>query len=44
VECTLIPSSGGVYEIVADDDLVFSKKSLGRFPEDGEVARLIEGR
>jgi len=40
--CELIPSGGGVYEIVVDGQLVFSKKSLGRFPDDGEVVRLIE--
>jgi len=38
----LIPSSGGVFEIKADGKLFFSKKSLGRFPEDGEVERLIQ--
>ena len=37
----LIASSGGVYEITVDGKLVFSKKKLGRFPEDGEIQRLI---
>lgn len=41
-EVQLLPSSGGVFEVVADGDLVFSKKSLGRFPEEGEVADLIQ--
>ena len=40
----MIASGGGVYEIMVDGKLVFSKKSLGRFPEDGEVVRLIEQR
>ena len=40
----MIPSGGGVYEITVDGNLVFSKKSLERFPEDGEVVRLIEQR
>jgi len=30
-----------VYEIKLDDRLIFSKKRLGRFPEDGEVEKLI---
>jgi len=35
---TLIPSSGGVYNIWKDDNLIFSKKELGRFPSsDDEV-------
>ena len=35
-------SSGGVFEVSVDGKKVFSKKALGRFPEDGEVAGLIE--
>ncbi len=37
----LIASGGGVFEITADSKLVYSKKSLGRFPEDGEIVGLI---
>jgi selT/selW/selH-like putative selenoprotein len=33
----MIPSGGGVFEVVADGDLVFSKKKLDRFPEHSEV-------
>jgi len=29
----LKPSSGGVYEIRKNDDMIFSKKEVGRFPE-----------
>ena len=36
----LIKSSGGVFEIVVDGDLKFSKKALNRFPTDEEVANL----
>jgi len=32
-ELVLIPSSGGVYEISRDGNLIFSKKEMGRFPE-----------
>jgi len=38
----MIPSSGGVFEIVVDGKLVFSKKNLGRFPDDGEAVGLIQ--
>ncbi|TDI46003.1 MAG: SelT/SelW/SelH family protein [Acidobacteria bacterium] len=44
VDCEMIPSGGGVYEITVDDTLVFSKKALGQFPEEGEIVRLIEER
>ena len=40
----MIASGGGVYEVTVDGDLIFSKKALDRFPEDGEIAGLIEQR
>jgi selenoprotein W-related protein len=36
-DITLIPSSGGAYEVVAGDELVFSKKELGRHATIEEV-------
>jgi|TARA_B000000460_G_scaffold14490_1_gene10026 selenoprotein W-related protein len=41
MDVTLISSGGGVFEVTLDSELVFSKKSLDRFPEDGEVEKLI---
>ncbi len=40
----LIESSGGLFEVYLEGDLVFSKKALGRHAEPGEVVRLIERR
>ena len=41
-EITLIPSSGGVFEEVkVDEELIFSKKQLDRFPNEGEISTLI---
>jgi selenoprotein W-related protein len=34
---TLIPSSGGRFELTIDGDLVFSKKAEGRHPEVSEL-------
>tara|TARA_Y100000766_G_scaffold195345_1_gene167917 strand:- start:250 stop:423 length:174 start_codon:yes stop_codon:yes gene_type:complete len=42
IDVDLISSSGGVFEITLDNDLIFSKKSLGRFPDDGEIDSLID--
>jgi len=39
----LIASNGGVFEVLVDGKVLFSKKSLNRFPEEGEVADLIKG-
>jgi selenoprotein W-related protein len=33
----IIESSGGVFEVERDGVLLYSKKALGRFPEEGEV-------
>ena len=40
-DVNLIEASGGLFEVTVDDDLVFSKQSLGRHAEDGEVLGLI---
>ena len=43
---TLIPGSGGQFEVVVNGDLVFSKKALGRYPEVRElkdaIAKVLE--
>jgi selenoprotein W-related protein len=41
---TLVPSTGGVYEVTAGDDLIFSKKALGRHAEYDEVAKEVRDR
>jgi selT/selW/selH-like putative selenoprotein len=33
----LVKGQDGVFEVTLDGTLVFSKRSLGRFPEPGEV-------
>ena len=40
----LIPSSGGRFEVTADEQLIYSKKATGRHAAPGEVARLLEER
>ncbi|MBC7186824.1 MAG: SelT/SelW/SelH family protein [Calditrichaeota bacterium] len=41
IEAELVQSTGGVFEVEVDGQLVFSKRQLGRFPEQGEVVRLL---
>jgi selenoprotein W-related protein len=36
----LLESSGGVFEVTVDGQLIYSKKSLKRHAEPGEVLRL----
>lgn len=38
----LIPAGNGKFEIMVNDNLIFSKKNLGRHAEDGEIDQLIE--
>jgi len=33
----LIPSSGGVFEVVVDESLIYSKKKTGKFPSEQEI-------
>jgi len=37
VEAKLIPGSGGIFDVIVDGKLVFSKFEVRRFPEPGEV-------
>ena len=41
IEISLISSGGGVFEVVLDEKLIFSKKALNRFPEKGEILNKI---
>ena len=41
---TLIPGAGGAFEVVVDGDLVFSKKTKGRYPEMKELQEAIADR
>jgi len=40
-ELTLQPGSGGIFEVIANDTLVWSRKGAGRFPEITELKQLV---
>jgi selenoprotein W-related protein len=40
-DVTLIPSSGGVYEITFGDKLIYSKKSTGEFPDPEQIVQAV---
>ena len=44
VEIEMLPSGGGVFEVVADGRLIHSKKRTGRVPEPGEIVAALRGR
>ncbi len=43
-ELALVPGQGGVFEIFAEGDLIFSRKIEGRFPESKELKQLIRDK
>jgi selT/selW/selH-like putative selenoprotein len=42
VEAKLVKSGGGVFEVMADKKLIFSKKKEHRFPEPQEVIESLK--
>jgi selenoprotein W-related protein len=40
-ELQLVTGSNGVFDVEVDDQLLFSKKAVGRHAEPGEVLRLF---
>jgi predicted Rdx family selenoprotein len=40
----MIRGRGGVFEVTWGNDLLFSKKKLGRFPKAGEVEDIVAAR
>jgi len=41
LDAELVDGGGGVFEVALDGRLVFSKKELGRFPNNGEVEHAV---
>jgi selenoprotein W-related protein len=42
LEAELVQSSGGIFDIEYTGKLIFSKKEVGRFPDVGEVVKIIK--
>ncbi len=42
VDAALIEKSDGSFDVIADGKNIFSRHNTGRFPEPGEVPRLIK--
>ena len=43
VEAELIRGGGGIFDVVIDGRLIFSKQEVGRFPEDAEILAKLRG-
>ena len=42
IESKLIKGKNGVFDVVADENLIFSKHEVGRFPDEEEVIKLLQ--
>ncbi len=42
VEPKLVAGSGGIFDVEADGQMIFSKHQTGRFPEENEVLDLLK--
>lgn len=43
-EVALIPGTGGIFEIRLGDELLWSRKDKGRFPEMREIKQMVRDR
>lgn len=43
-EVALVPGRDGIFEVRLDNELIFSKKVSGRFPESSELKQLLRDR
>ena len=41
IEIELVPGEKGIFDVICDDTLVFSKHSTGRFPQLGEISEAL---
>ena len=41
--CTLIPASGGCFELTINGELVYSKLATGRFPDEKAILETVSG-
>jgi selenoprotein W-related protein len=42
IDTEFISSKGQVFEVRVDDELIFSKKQLNRFPEHSEIIEILK--
>jgi selenoprotein W-related protein len=43
-ELALVPGTGGIFEVRADGELLWSRAERGRFPEPSELKQLVRDR
>lgn len=44
IDPELIEGSGGIFDVKLNDEMIFSKHEVGRFPENEEILDLIAAK
>ncbi len=44
IETELVEGEKGIFDVMADGEIVFSKQTAGRFPDEQEVIDALHGR
>ena len=42
VKANIVPGRGGIFDVIVDGKLVFSKLEVGRFPKSGEITAKLK--
>jgi selT/selW/selH-like putative selenoprotein len=42
VEANLVTGGNGIFDVIVDENLVFSKFETGRFPNPGEIVKKLK--
>lgn len=43
-EAALVPGTGGIFEVKVDDEVIWSREEMGRFPDIKELKQLVRDR
>jgi selenoprotein W-related protein len=43
-EVALVPGKGGIFEVIVDDEVLWSREEKGRFPDIKELKQLVRNR
>jgi selenoprotein W-related protein len=43
-EVALIPGTGGIFEVILDDEIIWSRKEKRRFPDIKELKQLVRDK
>jgi selenoprotein W-related protein len=43
-EVSLVPGTGGIFEVSVDEETIWSRKERGRFPDIKELKQLVRDR